>query len=155
MALQPPTIPVDSLCAPLVASYFVSEREDTHNTQAAIGSEAGVDFGLGFSQRKAEEKRGFEGESVLESDARARRAQAILVAGEVLGDLERGRALIKSSIKKARSKSDAPPEPEPDWRVALKGNGNKTDVTVQSSSGGSDVGENGQRIAALLVSELK
>ena len=41
------------------------------------------------------------------------------------------------------------------YRVALKGNGNKTDVTVQSSSGGSDVGENGQRIAALLVSELK
>ena len=41
------------------------------------------------------------------------------------------------------------------YRVALKGNGNKTDVTVQSSSGGSDVGENGQRIAALLVSELR
>ncbi len=41
------------------------------------------------------------------------------------------------------------------YRVALKGNGNKTDVTVQSSSGGAEVGENGRRIAALLVSELK
>ena len=41
------------------------------------------------------------------------------------------------------------------YRVALKGDGNKTAVVVQSSSGGADVGENGQRIAALLVSELK
>ena len=41
------------------------------------------------------------------------------------------------------------------YRVALKGEGNKTGVVVQSSSGTADVGENGQRIATLLVSELK
>ena len=41
------------------------------------------------------------------------------------------------------------------YRVALKGDGSKTNVTVQSSSGGAEVGENGQRIAALLVNELK
>jgi outer membrane protein assembly factor BamC len=41
------------------------------------------------------------------------------------------------------------------YRVALKGVGNKTSVTVLSSSGGTDVGENGQRIAALLVNELR
>ncbi len=41
------------------------------------------------------------------------------------------------------------------YRVALKPSGNKTTVSVLSSAGGSDVGENGQRIAALLVNELK
>jgi outer membrane protein assembly factor BamC len=41
------------------------------------------------------------------------------------------------------------------YRVALKANGDKTTATVQTSSGGADVGENGQRIAALLVNELK
>jgi outer membrane protein assembly factor BamC len=41
------------------------------------------------------------------------------------------------------------------YRVALKANGDKTMATVQTSSGGADVGENGQRIAALLVNELK
>jgi outer membrane protein assembly factor BamC len=41
------------------------------------------------------------------------------------------------------------------YRVALKGNGDKTTATVQTSAGGADVGENGQRIAALLISELK
>ncbi len=41
------------------------------------------------------------------------------------------------------------------YRVALKGNGNKTAVSVLSSSGAAEVGENGRRIAALLVNELK
>lgn len=41
------------------------------------------------------------------------------------------------------------------YRVALKGEGNLTRVTVQTSAGGADVGENGQRIAALLVEELR
>ena len=41
------------------------------------------------------------------------------------------------------------------YRVALKPTGDKTTVTVQTSSGGADVGDNGQRIAAQLVNELK
>jgi outer membrane protein assembly factor BamC len=41
------------------------------------------------------------------------------------------------------------------YRLALRPAGNKTTVSVQSSSGGTDVGENGQRIATLLVNELK
>ncbi len=41
------------------------------------------------------------------------------------------------------------------YRVALKAVGDKTTATVQTSSGGPDVGENGQRIAALLIAELK
>jgi len=41
------------------------------------------------------------------------------------------------------------------YRVALKAEGNLTRVTVQTSAGGADVGENGQRIAALLVEELR
>jgi outer membrane protein assembly factor BamC len=41
------------------------------------------------------------------------------------------------------------------YRVALKAAGDKTTATVQTSSGGAEVGENGQRIAALLITELK
>ena len=41
------------------------------------------------------------------------------------------------------------------YRVALKGSGDKTTVTVQTSAGGAEVGENGQRIASLLVNELR
>lgn len=41
------------------------------------------------------------------------------------------------------------------YRIALKTEGSKTLVSVQTSAGGSDVGENGQRITSLLVDELK
>jgi outer membrane protein assembly factor BamC len=41
------------------------------------------------------------------------------------------------------------------YRIALLASGNKTSVTVQTSSGGNDVGENGQRIAQQLVTELR
>ena len=41
------------------------------------------------------------------------------------------------------------------YRIAVKGNGDKTLVAVLTSAGAADVGENGQRIASLLVNELR
>ena len=41
------------------------------------------------------------------------------------------------------------------YRVALKGGEAKTTVSVQTSAGAPDVGENGQRIVALLLKELR
>ena len=41
------------------------------------------------------------------------------------------------------------------YRVALKASGGKTTITVLTSAGGTDVGENGQRIATQLVNELR
>lgn len=41
------------------------------------------------------------------------------------------------------------------YRVALKGGDTRTTVSVQTSAGGPDVGENGQRIVALLLNELR
>jgi len=41
------------------------------------------------------------------------------------------------------------------YRVALKANGSKTTINVQTSAGGADVGENGQRIASQLVQDLR
>jgi outer membrane protein assembly factor BamC len=41
------------------------------------------------------------------------------------------------------------------YRVALKSAGDKTTVSVLTSAGGPEVGENGQRIASLLVNELR
>ena len=41
------------------------------------------------------------------------------------------------------------------YRIAVKGSGDKTLVAVLSSAGAADVGENGQRIASLLVNELR
>jgi outer membrane protein assembly factor BamC len=41
------------------------------------------------------------------------------------------------------------------YRVALKASGGKTTITVLTSAGGADVGENGQRIATQLVNELR
>jgi outer membrane protein assembly factor BamC len=41
------------------------------------------------------------------------------------------------------------------YRVAVKGADGKSTVSVQTSAGGPDVGENGQRIVALLLKELR
>ena len=41
------------------------------------------------------------------------------------------------------------------YRIAVKGNGDKSVVAVLTSAGAADVGENGQRIASLLVNELR
>ena len=41
------------------------------------------------------------------------------------------------------------------YRVALKGDDRKTTVSVLTSAGGPDVGENGRRIAERLVAELR
>ena len=41
------------------------------------------------------------------------------------------------------------------YRIAVKGSGDKTLVAVLTSAGAADVGENGQRIASLLVNELR
>lgn len=41
------------------------------------------------------------------------------------------------------------------YRIAVKGGADKSTVSVLTASGDSDVGENGQRIVALLVNELK
>ena len=41
------------------------------------------------------------------------------------------------------------------YRIAVKGTGDKTLVAVLTSAGAADVGENGQRIASLLVNELR
>ena len=41
------------------------------------------------------------------------------------------------------------------YRIALKGNGDKTTVSVQTSAGGVESGENGKNIAATLVRELR
>ncbi len=41
------------------------------------------------------------------------------------------------------------------YRIAVKGSGEKTLVAVLTSAGAADVGENGQRIASLLVNELR
>jgi hypothetical protein len=41
------------------------------------------------------------------------------------------------------------------YRVALKGDERKTTVSVLTSAGGIDVGENGRRIAERLVVELR
>ena len=41
------------------------------------------------------------------------------------------------------------------YRVALKGEGEKTAVTVQNSTGAQDTGENAKRIVSLLMTELK
>ena len=41
------------------------------------------------------------------------------------------------------------------YRIAVKGSGDKTLVAVLTSAGATDVGENGQRIASLLVNELR
>ena len=41
------------------------------------------------------------------------------------------------------------------YRIAVKGNGDKSVLAVLTSAGGADVGENGQRITALLVNELR
>jgi hypothetical protein len=39
--------------------------------------------------------------------------------------------------------------------VALKASGSKTLINVLTSAGGTDVGENGQRIATQLVNDLR
>ena len=41
------------------------------------------------------------------------------------------------------------------YRIAVKGQGEKSTLAVLTSAGASDVGENGQRIASLLVNELR
>ena len=41
------------------------------------------------------------------------------------------------------------------YRIALKANGNKTAVSVLTSAGAADSGENGKNIAALLIKELR
>jgi outer membrane protein assembly factor BamC len=41
------------------------------------------------------------------------------------------------------------------YRIALKTQGDKTVVSVLTSAGAADTGENGQRIAAQLVNDLK
>ncbi len=41
------------------------------------------------------------------------------------------------------------------YRIAVKANGDKSTVAVLTSAGAADVGENGQRIASLLVTELR
>ncbi len=41
------------------------------------------------------------------------------------------------------------------YRIAVKGNGDKSVVAVLTSAGAADVGENGQRIASALVNELR
>jgi outer membrane protein assembly factor BamC len=41
------------------------------------------------------------------------------------------------------------------YRIAVKGNGDKTVVAVLTSAGAADVGENGQRIATQLMNELR
>lgn len=41
------------------------------------------------------------------------------------------------------------------YRIAVKGNGDKSVVAVLTSAGAADVGENGQRIASALVTELR
>ena len=41
------------------------------------------------------------------------------------------------------------------YRIAIKGTGDKSTVAVLTSAGGADVGENGQRIASLLATELR
>jgi len=41
------------------------------------------------------------------------------------------------------------------YRIAVKGNGDKSVVAVLTSAGAADVGENGQRIATALVTELR
>lgn len=41
------------------------------------------------------------------------------------------------------------------YRIAVKGSGDKTTVSVLSSTGAADTGENGQRIVAQLVKELR
>jgi outer membrane protein assembly factor BamC len=41
------------------------------------------------------------------------------------------------------------------YRIALKGEGEKTSVTVQNSQGNPEPGDAAQRIVALLVEDLK
>ena len=41
------------------------------------------------------------------------------------------------------------------YRISVKGNGDKSTVAVLTSAGAAEVGENGQKIAALLVNELR
>ena len=41
------------------------------------------------------------------------------------------------------------------YRITVKGNGDKSMLAVLTSAGAAEVGENGQRITALLVNELR